>query len=62
MPGLRAVVLNTNLYASGNMWLTIDNTDNTGQIPWLRDVLGQARAAGEKVLIVAHQTIGHCGQ
>eukprot|EP00697_Spironema_sp_BW2_P003739 gnl/Spiro4/14968_TR8073_c0_g2_i1.p1 gnl/Spiro4/14968_TR8073_c0_g2~~gnl/Spiro4/14968_TR8073_c0_g2_i1.p1 ORF type:complete len:691 (+),score=152.01 gnl/Spiro4/14968_TR8073_c0_g2_i1:58-2073(+) len=53
-PGLRVVSLHTTVYQSGDWWLKLNYTDFTGQFPWLRDVLTQARALNEKVVVIGH--------
>jgi hypothetical protein len=53
-PGLRVISLNSNYYASGNFWLVSNNTDYSSQLPWMKNVLKQARQLKEKVIIIGH--------
>jgi len=53
-PGLRVISLNTNLYADGNFWLFMNYSDYGNQLPWVQDVLHQARSIGEKIIMIGH--------
>eukprot|EP00658_Telonema_sp_P-2_P025057 TRINITY_DN20090_c0_g1_i12.p1 TRINITY_DN20090_c0_g1~~TRINITY_DN20090_c0_g1_i12.p1 ORF type:complete len:632 (+),score=132.60 TRINITY_DN20090_c0_g1_i12:135-2030(+) len=58
---LRAVVMHSTMFASGesgNWFFAANRTDMAEQFPWLRDTLLQARARGEKVLLLRHCPIG----
>jgi len=53
-PGLRVVALHTTVFSSDDFWLVKNNTDFSSQLPWLKDVLKQSRALGERVIIIGH--------
>lgn len=53
-PGLVVVSLNTNFYSSDDFWLYVNNTDFSGQLAWLSNVLAQTRERGEKAIIIGH--------
>lgn len=53
-PGLRAVVLNTNIYYQKNNGTDPTDPDPAGQLSWLRSTLAESARAGEKVLVVGH--------
>lgn len=53
-PGLRVVSLNTLYWSATNAWTANATGDIGGQLAWLKQVLAQARAAREHVLVVGH--------
>lgn len=58
-PGLHIISLQTNFYDSQNLYLGVaDHWDMAGQLHWLRDVLAQIAALGEKAIIIAHEKPG----
>jgi len=59
MPGLRAIVMHTTQYESGDNWFfEADARDTQGQMLWFVDALEQARQRGEKVLVLRHHPYG----
>ena len=56
-PGLRVVSINSNIYATGNLFLNPANlVDVSSQLNWLSDVLRQVKARDERVLLIGHQS------
>jgi len=53
-PGLRFVVLNTNLCYNQNFWLPFDPVDPIGQLKWFSEKMAKAEAENENVIILAH--------
>ncbi|XP_070174822.1 acid sphingomyelinase-like phosphodiesterase 3b isoform X2 [Littorina saxatilis] len=50
---VRIVALNTNLYYTSDK-ITVNETDPTGQLQWMRLVLQLAKSNSEKVILAAH--------
>ena len=57
-PGLRLVVLNTNICYLNNFWLAYAPEDPNGQLQWFADTMLQAEREGSNVLIVGHISPG----
>jgi len=57
-PGLRLVILNTNLCYIQNFWLPYEPIDPEGQLQWFSDTLFEAEKANENVLIIGHISPG----
>jgi len=53
-PGLRLIILNTNLCYIQNFWLPFDPIDPIDQLRWFSEELGKAEAAAEHVYVLAH--------
>lgn len=57
--GLHVISLQSNYYDSTNPYLSVlDHWDIAGQLTWLREVLRQIDALGERVIIIAHEKPG----
>eukprot|EP00824_Muranothrix_gubernata_P024492 TRINITY_DN722_c1_g1_i1.p1 TRINITY_DN722_c1_g1~~TRINITY_DN722_c1_g1_i1.p1 ORF type:complete len:633 (+),score=130.55 TRINITY_DN722_c1_g1_i1:226-1899(+) len=57
-PGLRVVSINTQYCDYINFWLLLNMTDPLNQLQWLSQVLYDAEAAGERVLLLGHIPMG----
>jgi hypothetical protein len=44
---------------AADLWMQEHHFDIAGQIPWLSDAFDQARALGEKVLLIGHHSATH---
>lgn len=53
-PGLRFIILNTNICYNNNFWLPFDPIDPIGQLQWFSTELAKAEVRGENVYIIAH--------
>jgi sphingomyelin phosphodiesterase len=56
-PGLRVVSLNSNYFTKDNFWLLGNQTDAEDQLNWIADVLSQATALNEKVIVICHHPL-----
>lgn len=57
--GLHIISLQSNYYDTHNLYLdTLEHWDIAGQLTWLREVLQQIDALGEKAIIIAHEKPG----
>ena len=57
-PGLRLVVLNTNICYLNNFWLAYSPEDPNGQLQWFADTMLQAEREGSNVIIIGHISPG----
>lgn len=56
-PGLRVVSLNSNYFTNDNFWLLVNQTAAYEQLNWFGDVLRQAAARSEKMIVICHAPI-----